>query len=468
MSNITDNMQPVDPKLIEKIELMRSTPERDPQSVTQGRDRFLAELDGIPVNGSRSPLAWLSGLTNRNFNQREENSMNTKSQKFAFSTIIAIIIVVVMLFGGASATAYASQSALPGDALYPLKTSLEQTQVALARDAYSQAQIYMQFAQNRLDEIGDLLQEGRYSDVQVASGEFEYNIQQAIVALQTVIDSDPERGAVLGQEISQALLDYALTLKTVLVNIPDPVKPSVEKALLVSETEAGEGLELIGVVLTATDSSMELMDYPYPIIISELSEIEGAINSGDTVKVHLIITADGTRIAREIELANAGDLESSTDDSSGTDDGEDDSLNDNLNENENSDDGNSNDDYSDDNQSDDSNENSDDDDSDLNDNDDDTGGDDNSSNDDDHSGNNDNSSNDNEDDNSSNDNEDDNSSNDNEDDNSSNDNEDDNSSNDNEDDNSGANDNDDDEKDESNDNDDAGAENSNDSVSNDD
>ena len=441
MSNITDNMQPVDPKLIEKIELMRSTPERDPQSVTQGRDRFLAELDGIPVNRSRSPLAWLSGLFNPKINRGEENSMSTKTQKFAFSTLIAIIIVVVMLFGGASATAYASQSALPGDALYPLKTSLEQTQVALARDAYSQAQIYMQFAQNRLDEIGDLLQEGRYSDVQVASGEFEYNIQQAIVALQTVMDGDPERGAVLGQEISQALLDYALTLKTVLVNIPDPVKPSVEKALLVSETEAGEGLEFIGVVLTVTDSSLEIVDYPYPIVISELTEVEGAINSGDKVKLHLIITVDGTRIAREIELANAGDLESSTDDSSGTDDGEDDSLNDNLNENENSDDGNSNDDYSDDNQSDDSNENSDDDDSDLNDNDDDTGGDDNSSNDDDHSGNNDNSSNDNEDDN---------------------------SSNDNEDDNSGANDNDDDEKDESNDNDDAGAENSNDSVSNDD
>ena len=307
MSNITDNMQPVDPKLIEKIELMRSTPERDPQSVTHGRGRFLAELDGIPVNGSRSPVAWLSGLINLNLKRGPESPMSTKSQKFAFSTLIAIIIVVVMLFGGASATAYASQSALPGDALYPLKTSLEQTQAALARDAYSQAQIYMQFAQKRLDEIGDLLQEGRFSDVKIASGEFEYQIQQAIVALQTVMEGDPERGAVLSQEISKALLDYALTLKTVLVNIPDPVKPSVEKALLVSESEAGEGLEFIGVVLTITDSSLEIVDYQYPIVISELTEIEGVINSGDTVKVHLIVTADGTRIAREIELASSLD-----------------------------------------------------------------------------------------------------------------------------------------------------------------
>jgi hypothetical protein len=338
MSNITENKQHINPKLIEKIELMRPTPERDPQSVTQGRRRFLSELVGMPMNGSRSPLAWLSGLIDPKSSRRAGNPMSTKKQKFAFSTLIAIIIMVVMLFGGASATAYASQSALPGDALYTLKTSLEQTQVALARDAYSQAQIYMQFAQRRLDEISELILEGRYADVEVASGEFEYHIQQAIVALQTVMEGDAERGAVLSQEISQALLDYALTLKTVLVNIPDPVKPSVEKALLVSESEAGEGLEFIGVVLTVTDSSLEIVDYPYPIIISELTEIEGAINSGDTVKVHLIVTADGTRIAREIELASSldedevgddGDHEDGSDDDLIEDDGEDHDQDDN-------------------------------------------------------------------------------------------------------------------------------------------
>ena len=124
----------------EKIELMRSTPERDPQSVTQGRDRFLTELEGIPVSGSRSPLARLTGLIN--LTRNTETPMSSKMQEFAFSTLIVIIIVAVMLFGGASATAYAFQSALPRDALYPLKTSLEQTQAALARDAYSQAQIY--------------------------------------------------------------------------------------------------------------------------------------------------------------------------------------------------------------------------------------------------------------------------------------------------------------------------------------
>lgn len=423
MSNFTDNKQPIDPKLIEKIELMRATPERDPQSVTQSRERFMSELEDMPVNGSRSPLAWLSGLLNPIIQRSEENSVSTKTQKFAYSTVVTLIVVVVMLFGGVTATAYASQSALPGDALYPIKTSLEQTQVALARDAYSQAQIYMQFAQRRLNEINELLQEGRYADVEFASGEFESQIQQAMVALQTVMNGDPEQGAVLSQEISQALLDYALTLKAVLVDIPDPVKPFVEKALMVSENGAGEELELVGVVLSITDSSMEMVEYPYPITISELTELKDIISRGDTIKVHIIIAGDGTRIAREIELAS-------------TDDEDDDIDDDNHNSNE----GNSNEDSSDDDlndNDDESNENSDHHDSDLNDNDDDHMDDDDNDND------NDNNSNDN-------------------------DNEDDENSNDNGNDNSGENDNDDDEKDNSDEEDDAEEGNGNDNESDDD
>ena len=79
--------------------------------------------------------------------------MNKGSRKFAVSTIVVILMVVVVFFGGASATAYASQSGLPGDALYPVKTSLEQTRISLANDAYNRAQPDLEFAERRLNEI---------------------------------------------------------------------------------------------------------------------------------------------------------------------------------------------------------------------------------------------------------------------------------------------------------------------------
>ncbi|MFC1923314.1 DUF5667 domain-containing protein [Chloroflexota bacterium] len=305
MSNITDNMQPIDPKLIEKIELMRSTPERDPQSVTQGRDRFLAELDGIPVNGSRSPLAWFSGLINRNFNQREENSISTKSQKFAFSTLIAIIIVVVMLFGGASATAYASQSALPGDGLYPVKTRLELAQIALESDDYSETQLHLLFAQKRMDEINALLLHGRSEDVEIATSEFEHHIQEAFENLGIVMANDPELGIELTKQISQALLDYAISLKTTLLNSPDPIKPAVESAFLISQDGVGEEYEVIGNVEFIDETSVDIEGETF--IFSDLTEFEDVIVLGDMVKLHVILTADGNKIVREIELFSSSD-----------------------------------------------------------------------------------------------------------------------------------------------------------------
>jgi hypothetical protein len=59
MNKNKGNEQPFDPELIEKIELMRPTPDRDPRLVAQGRERFLTELEGIPAASSRG---WLAGL----------------------------------------------------------------------------------------------------------------------------------------------------------------------------------------------------------------------------------------------------------------------------------------------------------------------------------------------------------------------------------------------------------------------
>jgi hypothetical protein len=346
MNNKKDIEQPIDPIVIEKIELMRPTPGRDPQLVTQGRERFLAELEGIPVASS---LGWLAGLF-----KFGASGTGGKNRKFAFSTILALIVVAVMLFGGASATAYASQSALPGDALYPIKTSLELTQISLANDAYLRAQLHLEFAQRRMNEITELLLQGRNSDVEFASSEFEYYIQQAMEATQTVIAADPERGAELSKLVSQALLDYAVALKSVLLDVPEAVKPAVEKALLISEDGAGDEIEIFGIVVSISDVEVEIDGEIY--LINDLTEIKDLIVVGDTVKVHAILTADGSLIVREIELAsdldddggelgdgnsNANDGFPSDDDNGNADindnDSDDNESDENLNDNESDD-----------------------------------------------------------------------------------------------------------------------------------
>ena len=355
MKNNHKNQPDIDPGLLEKISLLENTPERDPGLAAKSRGKFLSEVENLPLTGSTTALGWLLGLFTSN--STDNTSLSIGKRKFAFSTVAAILLVVVVLFGGASATAYASQSALPGDALYPVKTSLEQTQITLANDANNQAQLHLDFAQRRLNEIKELLSQGRTNDVEFASSEFEHYIQEAMQAAQIVQAADPVRGAELNKLVSQALLDYAGALKSVLVSAPAVVKPVVEKALLASQDGAGDEVEIYGVVASISDTEIEIEGVIYSI--TELTEFEDFIQPGDMVKVYVILTVDGAMVVREIELTGAAEDDSNM---SG-DDNSDESMGENENDNESddhSDDNESEDDLNENGSNEDSNDNSDD------------------------------------------------------------------------------------------------------------
>lgn len=297
--NDQEKQPEVNPALLEKISLLETTPPRDPLLASRTREKFLAAVEGSPQAAPAAAPGWFGRLFKSG--QGEGVGLYTGTRKFAFSTLAAIIFALVVLFGGVSATAFASQSALPGDALYPVKTRLEQTQVSLANDAYKRARLYLEFAQRRLDEITELLAQGRTNDVEFASNEFENYIQNVMVASQIVQLADDARSAELNRLVSQALLDYASALKSVLVEAPEVVKPVVEKAMLASQEGAGEETEIFGVVASITDTQVEIDGKIY--MITDLSEIDDFIQAGDSVKLHVITTSDGMVIVRELELS---------------------------------------------------------------------------------------------------------------------------------------------------------------------
>ncbi len=330
--------QEIDAALLEKISLLEKTPERDAEMAAQTRGKFLAEVDNLPLPGSASSMGWLLGLFG--FNQPSSAAMSIGKRKFSFSTIAAALFVIVVLFGGATATAYASQTALPGDALYPVKTSLEQTRISLANDAYNQAQLHLQFAQRRLNEIKELLAQGRTNDIEFASSEFEHYVQEAMKAAQIVMAADSERGAELNKLVSQALLDYASALKSVLVAAPEAVKPVVEKAMLVSQDGAGDEVEVFGFVDSISETELEIDGVIYSI--TDLTEFEDFIQPGDFVKLHVIKTQDGAMIIREIELSGASQDNSNESGEDNSNDSPAGNENENEDENESADDTNDN------------------------------------------------------------------------------------------------------------------------------
>lgn len=84
-----------------------------------------------------------------------------RSQRRAFSPLVAAILLMIFLFGLTSAT-ISSQKSIPGDILYPLKRASESIRLDLSNN---QASLQNEFNERRKVEINQLLKKGRQADV---------------------------------------------------------------------------------------------------------------------------------------------------------------------------------------------------------------------------------------------------------------------------------------------------------------
>jgi hypothetical protein len=84
-------------------------------------------------------------------------------RRFSFSWIhrpVAAALALVFIFGGG--ISYAAEGALPGDALYTVKTNInESVKVALATDIEAKANVQMALAERRIEEAAALAAENR-------------------------------------------------------------------------------------------------------------------------------------------------------------------------------------------------------------------------------------------------------------------------------------------------------------------
>ncbi len=294
----------VDPQLEKLIGLLRPTPPRNPQAVEQNRVKFLAEVDtliGGNANASQKKKFY-------QFQSKEKTNMNGFKPKFALTTLFVIATLFVFLFGGTGLTVFAAQSALPGDALYPVKTRLEQTRLSLTSEDDRIAQLHLSLAQKRLDEVKGLINEGRYDQVGKTSAEFERQIQLAVEALKSLANQNPARAAELTTQMMAELSAYTKALTSMLVSLPDDVKVEVEKAIVGSESagnldDSAKSIELTGVVSSMTAENWTISGRL--VAVTPQTETKGTFSVGDTVKVHVQVNADGSLTALEIEAGPA-------------------------------------------------------------------------------------------------------------------------------------------------------------------
>lgn len=132
--------------------------------------------------------------------------------------LAGLLLIFVLAFG--STTAYASESALPGDPLYAVKRSLEDIRLQLSPTTAGDRALLGEFADRRVDEIETLAQRGRWADVDRALRAYP-----AVVDLLVSLSED-------GSEVEAAQLSrHVQVLTRVKANSPAEAQPGLLRAL---------------------------------------------------------------------------------------------------------------------------------------------------------------------------------------------------------------------------------------------
>jgi hypothetical protein len=128
---------------------LNQVPERNPDKVAEGKERFLAQAKLI----QRSPISHEAPVRHNIWNLN-------KIKELKMGTLVTILVVIGMVMGGVGGTVAASADDLPGEALYQFKLMAEGLKLDIALDPAKKMELELQFAMRRLDEINELKEAG--------------------------------------------------------------------------------------------------------------------------------------------------------------------------------------------------------------------------------------------------------------------------------------------------------------------
>jgi len=153
--------------------------------------------------------------------------------------IIALVIALTAAAGGGAV--YASQDALPGDALYQVKTTVEGLQLTIAAGDEEKAQTYLDLAAKRIAEIEQASQRGRSAAAGAAAADFAQDVARA--------DQHLAQAAAAGKDISglaTRLTEALAKHKTALAAASGRANGHAQAALAEAAEAADQVLTLAG------------------------------------------------------------------------------------------------------------------------------------------------------------------------------------------------------------------------------
>ncbi len=145
-------------------------------------------------------------------------------------------------FLAANSLVNASQTWLPGDRLYGLKTAQEALALDLTASPARRASLHIQYAERRMLEAQALALEGNFDQLPATVADFSEHVARAVQEVRLAADGNPALGAELAAQLEQTLNGQAALVGLLAQVSPEPGSGQFRLLLSVSQ-EGLAGLE---------------------------------------------------------------------------------------------------------------------------------------------------------------------------------------------------------------------------------
>ncbi len=165
-------------------------------------------------------------------------------RKVPATVVVSVVIALSLLVGGGAV--YASADALPGDMLYPVKTAVENVQLAVSLNDARDAELHLSFAARRLEEVAALLGEDRSEGIKQALTDYSIQLESALTFLNQGGRLSTDAQLALASLLVENLSHHEAQLTALLEQVPETDRTAIELALAISQTGRSLALEVVG------------------------------------------------------------------------------------------------------------------------------------------------------------------------------------------------------------------------------
>ena len=146
---------------------------------------------------------------------------------------IAFVFVLMLALFVSGTVVSASQKSLPGDDLYSVKLTLEQIALATSLDDENDAELQIQYVENRLTEVQALIIEERYEEIAETIQEYQEQVSITLETIKTVSDQDRFLAYKLAAQLEGILDEQKIILAVLSANAPESVGLNISTRVLV-------------------------------------------------------------------------------------------------------------------------------------------------------------------------------------------------------------------------------------------